>query len=162
MEHTKAVEEARRTRTLLRSHLERCLQDIWSTPELVTDADGDYPYRKGTAMCWVSLTSGPVPGVQVFAHAAYGLGASAKLLKEVNEINARTRWAKVAFRDGIVMVSVALHAAAVDRLALAHAIESVGEVADDIGSLLAGVYGGRTPHAPELEPHDQNATEEAA
>ena len=73
MEHTKAAEEQRVTQVLLRSHVERCLQDIWDTPDLVIDDDGDYPYRRGTAMCWVSPFDGPVPGVRVFAHAAYGL-----------------------------------------------------------------------------------------
>lgn len=162
MEHTKADEEVRHHQVLLRSHVERCLQDIWTTTELTTDGDQDYPYRTGTAMCWVSLVGGPVLGVRVFAHAAYGLRTSSKLIREVNEINARSAWAKVAFHDGIVMVCTELHWAAVDRLALAQAIGAVGEVADQIGPLLAGVYGGQTPHPVAVVGQDQNATEEAA
>ena len=96
MEHTKAAEEQRVTQVLLRSHVERCLQDIWDVPDLVIDDDGDYPYRRGTAMCWVSPFDGPVPGVRVFAHAAYGLKPSAKLLREVNDLNVRSTWARVA------------------------------------------------------------------
>jgi len=162
MEHNKTAEQEQRTQVLLRSHLERCLQDIWDTRELMTDTDQDYPYRHGTAMCWVSLLDGPAPGVRVFAHAAYALRTSAKLLREVNELNVRSRWAKVAYHDGIVRVSAELHWGAVDRLAMEQAIRVVGEVADDIGSLLATVYGGSTPFPPELEEQDQNADEEAA
>ena len=121
MEHTKAAEEQRVTQVLLRSHVERCLQDIWDVPDLVIDDDGDYPYRRGTAMCWVSPFDGPVPGVRVFAHAAYGLKPSAKLLREVNDLNVRSTWARVAFQNGVVRVSAELHWAAVDRLALEQA-----------------------------------------
>lgn len=98
MTHTPQEEQDAGQRVLLRSHLERCLQDIWTRPDLNTDADGDYPFRRGSAMCWVSLPAGPVAGVRVFAHAAAGLKASAKLL------------------------------------------------ADDLGPLLASVYGGHTPY----------------
>jgi len=47
-----------------------------------------------------------------------------------------------------------------DGLALAQSIQTVSEVANDIGSLRAVVSGGRTSCPPELEDH--NATEEAA
>jgi hypothetical protein len=155
MEHTKAAEEQRVTQVLLRSHVERCLQDIWDVPDLVIDDDGDYPYRRGTAMCWVSPFDGPVPGVRVFAHAAYGLKPSAKLLREVNDLNVRSVWARVALLNGVVRVSAELHWAAVDRLALEQAARGVGEVADDIGALLATVYGGHTPFPVEVTGQDE-------
>ena len=155
MEHTKAGEEQRVTQVLLRSHVERCLQDIWDVPDLVIDDDGDYPYRRGTAMCWVSPFDGPVPGVRVFAHAAYGLKPSAKLLREVNDLNVRSTWTRVAFQNGVVRVSAELHWAAVDRLALEQAARGVGEVADDIGALLATVYGGHTPFPVEVTGQDE-------
>ena len=162
MEHTKTAEHDQRLQVMLRSHVERCLQEIWDRCELAIDPDQDYPYRYGTAMCWVSLVEGLVPGVRVFAHAARGLRSTAKLLTEINEVNMRSRWATVAYHDGLVLVSAELHWAGVDRLALEQVTRSVGEVADDIGSLLATVYGGATPFPPELEDQDQNADEEAA
>lgn len=162
MEHTREAEERAVTLTMLRSHVERCLQDIWDTRELVVDGDGDYPFRQGTAMGWVSVVAGPPPSVRVFAHAAHGLRRTAKLLGEVNDLNARSRWAKVAFAHGIVQVSIELPPAAVDRLTLAGAVVSVGEVADDVGGLLAAVFGGQTPLPAVPQEHDQNATEEAA
>ena len=155
MEHTKTAEEQRHQEVLLRSHVERCLQDIWDVHDLVIDDDGDYPYRHGTAMCWVSPFAGPVPGVRVFAHAAQQLKPSAKLLREVNDLNVRSVWARVAFQSGVVRVSAELHWAAVDRLALEQAARAVGEVADDIGALLATVYGGHTPFPAEEQGQDE-------
>ena len=70
MGHSREFEEQRRQMEMLRSHVERCLQDIWGVHDLVIDDDGDYPYRHGTAMCWVSPFDGPVPEVRVFTHAA--------------------------------------------------------------------------------------------
>ena len=162
MENTRVAEERRRTLVLLRSHVERCLQDIWDTRELTTDADDDYPFRFDTAPCWVSLVAGPVLGVRVFGHAAYGLKPTAKLLNELNDLNVRARWATLALRDGIVEVSRDLHWTAVDRISLDAAIHGVGQVAGDVGPLLAAVHGGRTPCPPLACESGQDSTEEAA
>jgi hypothetical protein len=39
----------------LRSHVERCLEDHWGVHPLIVDVDGDYPFRWGTACCYVSI-----------------------------------------------------------------------------------------------------------
>lgn len=146
--------------TLLRSHVERCLQHSWERAELVVDDDGDYPYRCGTAACWVSVQPGPDPAVRVFAHAAYGLRRSARLLAEVNELNSRSRWARIFWADGIVYVSTELHWTQVDQAALDRAWDCVGSVADDIGAMLATVFGGATPFPVESDAASED--EEAA
>lgn len=135
--------------------MERCLQDIWDTAELRTDDDGDYPYRYGTAACWVSLLPGPDPGVRVFAHAAVGLRPCAKLAREVNDLNDKATWVKVAHVEGLVWVAAVRHWSAVDRIALELAVSQVGAIADDIGVLLAGVYGGHTPFPADELGQDQ-------
>lgn len=155
MEHTEAAEVQRHQEVLLRSHVERCLQDIWDVHDLVIDRDGDYPYRHGTAACWVSPFAGAVPGVRVFAHAAYELKPSAKLLREVSDLDVRSVWARVAFQNGVVRVSAELHWAAVDRLALAQAAHAVGQVAVDSGTLLATVYGGHIPFPAQEQGQDE-------
>lgn len=162
MEHTKESEELVRIMVMLRSHVERCLQDIWDDPAPATDGDGDYPYRYGTAACWVSLMQGPEPGVRVFAHAAVGLRPSAKLTREVNELNDKAMWVKVVLAGRLVGVSTVLHWSAVDRIALELALRQVGAIADDIGVLLAGVYGGHTPYSAEELGQDQPMGDEAA
>ncbi len=162
MEHTKESEERVRIRVMLRSHVERCLQDIWDEPELITDQDGDYPFRSGSAACWVSLFDSPEPGVRVFAHAALGLHPSAKLTREVNDLNDKAMWVKVTQHGGLVLVSAVLHWSAVDRIGLELAVRQVGAVADDIGVLLAGVYGGHTPYPADELGQDQPMGGEAA
>jgi len=146
--------------SMLRSHVERCLQDVWELPELVTDGDGDYPYRYGTAACWVSIQPGPDPGVRVFAHAAHSLRRSARLLEEVNELNSRSRWARIFWADGVVYVSAELHWTQVDQAALDRTWDCVGSVADDIGAMLATVFGGATPFPVESD--ETSEDEEAA
>ncbi len=137
---------------MLRSHVERCLQDIWDQHELVMDDDGDYPYRWGTAACWVHIEAGEPAMVRVFAQAATNVKRSPRLLAEINEVNTGTRGVKVVWADNAVVVSYALHALAVERAPLSHACTSVGVVADDIGGMVAAVFGGSTPFPPAEVP----------
>lgn len=146
---------------LVRSHVERCLMDLWQTSELVTDADGDYPFRRGTAACWVSVM-GNADGVQVSAHAAIGLRSTPALRREVNELNAAARWVRVSVHAGVVHVSRELHWTEVNRVPLGHAIDQVGKVADEIGLMLAMVHGGRTPFPAQSDDSDQTSDEGAA
>lgn len=158
MDELTTPEAQERLALLLRSHVERCLQQIWQTTELVIDEDGDYPYRMGTAACWVSMYADP-PRVRVFGYAARGLKPTQSLLREVTDLNARSLWAKVVLEAGIAQTRVDLHWSAVDRPALNRAVQAVGQVADEVGTLLASVHGGQTPFPPETVTHD---TEEAA
>ena len=81
----------------LRSHVERCLEDIWERFPLETDGGGDWPYRFGTAGCWVHVEPDGVGTVRVVAIAARRMKRSAKLLAEVNDVNARTLTAHAYF-----------------------------------------------------------------
>jgi hypothetical protein len=135
--------------SMLRSHVERCLQDIWDVCRVAKDPDGDYPFRHGTASCFVRLEDGDPQLVRVFALAAVGVKRSAKLLAELNDINARCRTASVSWHQGAVMVEQPLHIAAVRRTTLRQACEAVGSVANDIGVMIAAVYGAETPFTPE-------------
>ncbi len=156
------LEQDRQTGAMLRSHVERCLQDVWEKHDLVMDGDGDYPYRWGTAACWVGVTTEATVGVRVFAHAAHGLKRTARLLSEINEVNTRSRWARVFWNQGTVIVAAELPWTAIDRPTLDQFMRSVGSVADDIGTMMAAVYGGRTPFPSELDPQTQSNGEEAA
>ena len=138
----------------LRSHVERCLEDIWERFPLETDGDGDWPYRFGTAGCWVHVEPDGVGTVRVVAIAARELKRSAKLLAEVNDVNARTLTAHAYFTGDTVLVEQALLASTVDRAALAQACAAVGSVANDIGSMLAAVFDGETVFPEEFETAD--------
>jgi len=138
---------------LARSHVERCLQDIWGTHDICPDQDGDYPYSSGSVSCWIGIDPGDPPLVKATACAAVEVKRSGRLLTELNELNARCRTARVYWCGGSVMVEQSMLAHTVDRRSLAQAGQSVAAVANDIGPMIATVFGGHTP----LEALDQVA-----
>lgn len=132
---------------MARSHVERCLQDLWGVHDLHPDADGHYPYCSGTAACWIGLHPGDPPVVTAVACAAVGVKKSMKLLAELNELTRRSRTTRVYWDDGDVLVEHTMLAHAVDRRTLAYAGQEVAQVANDIGTMIAAVFGGCTPLA---------------
>lgn len=133
-------------REWIRSHVERLLQDEWETCRVAVDEDGDYPFRYGTAACWVQvLHSAPVM-VRVFAHAVHDLKPSPRLMAELNEIQLGALSAAVMYSDGTVIISQTLDPHGLTGATLRQALRAVGGAADDIGMLLASMYGGSTPY----------------
>lgn len=130
------------------SHVERCLQQVFTSTELVRDPEGDWPFRWGTAACWVQVWPAEPHLVRVFAHAAHHTRRSAKLLAELNDVNARSVTAHAYWTNGLVIVEQTLHPAGVDVDTLGQACGSVGQVADGIGAMIASVHGGATPFDP--------------
>jgi hypothetical protein len=130
---------------LARSHVERCLQDLWSVERVLPDADGDYCYGSGTAACFIGLDASEPVVVKAVACAAVEVKKTAKLLDELNDVNARCRMAHVYWSNGAVLVEQALFADAVDRGSLAHAGHAVAHIANDLGPMIAAVFGGHTP-----------------
>jgi hypothetical protein len=133
---------------LVRSHVERCLQDIWSVHRLELDADGDYPFQAKASVGWVRIETQHPTLVRVFAHAAYDVKRSAALLQEINAVNARARLATVCWSHGVVSVHGALPVDAISRTTLAMMLDTVTSVADDISELIAAVFGGHVPAKP--------------
>lgn len=127
---------------LVRSHVERCLQDIWKVQGPEVDEEGDYPFRTRACVGWVRVEPQPPVLVRVFAHVAYDVKRSAALLQELNALNVRSRMATVCWADGTVAVHSALPVDAVDRGTLRLALDTVSRVADDISELVAAVFGG--------------------
>jgi hypothetical protein len=140
---------------MARSHVERCLQDLWGVDQVNTDADGDYPYGAGGAACYINVDPAEPIVVKAVACAVVEVKKSTKLLEEINDINRRCRTAYVYWDHGTVLVEQALLAEVVDRGSLSHAGQSVAAIANDIGPMIAAVYGGRTPlsgmSTPEIE-----------
>jgi hypothetical protein len=141
---------------MLRSHVERSLQRIWETEDLVMDPDEDYPFRAGTAACWVSMTGDDDPAIRVFGHAAHDVPKSARMLGEINELNVRAKWAKVTWLDGVVLVDCGLYWTEVNEDSLTRAMSAVCGVANDIGVMLATVFGGDTPFPVDSENVDED------
>lgn len=145
-------------RVWITSHVERLLAEEWELCRLTPDPDGDFFYRSGTAACWVSVMNTAPIMVRVFAHAATGLKASLKLFHELNDIERRALSVSVVLEHDTVVVSQTISPIMLTAPVLAQALTAVGGVADDIGLLLAGVFGGSTPFPAESTPTSEDAT----
>lgn len=82
--------------------------------------------------------------VKAVACAAVEVKKTAKLLEEINDVNARCRMVHVYWQSGAVLVEQALFASAVDRDSLSYAGQAVAHIGNEIGPIIAAVYG-RTP-----------------
>ena len=130
-----------------RAYVEQILAEAWNQPKVTPDEDGDYPYRYGTAACYVRLTDGEPITVRVAASAAVNVRRTAKLLAELNEFNARARFVSSYWVGGCVVAEMALQAEGVNTETLTIACAEVGQAAHDVGPLLAAMFDGRTPFA---------------
>lgn len=128
-----------------RAYVERILEDAWNQPRVLADEDGDYPFRYGTAACYVRVEPGPPMTVRVFAQAVMDVRRSAKLLTELNDFNASARSLTAYWDHGRVIIDEALLASATNAETLTRACADAGQAAHDMGSLLAAMYDGRTP-----------------
>ena len=136
----------------IRSHVERLLQEEWEACRVQPDDDDDYHFRRGTAACWVRLLdTADRPMIRVWAEAAIGVKASVAMWKELNDIQRRCLSTAVVWVDGRVLVSQTLSPIGLTGPVLAQALDAVGNVADDVGLLLAGMFGGSTPYPVDLE-----------
>jgi hypothetical protein len=134
-----------------RTFVERLLMAQFDTPELVVDVDGDVPFRDGSAACWVSIETRPAMAVRVWGIAADGIRPTAAALREVNDLNERAGLAKVTLVRGRVVVEVRLPADQVSARSLSRACGHVVGMADEVGVLFAGVFGGSTPFPAAVE-----------
>lgn len=142
--------------TLLRSHVERCLQESMDLCRVGTDCDGDYPFVHDSAVYYVSLLeAADTWWVRVWSVAATGVRQSAALLRELNELTSRSPLVKVVWRQGAVHVEGMLHGCAVHEESLGRLCVAVGETSASIGALVAAVHGGEPVSPPVC--HDNTA-----
>jgi len=141
----------------IRSHVRQVLQDIWDVGRIDVDGDGDVPFRCGTAACWVTVLESDPIMVRVFAHAVHGVRASAKLYRELNDIQARSLSAHIEYGRGVVCVSQTISPIGLTAPILRQALDAVGGTAAEIGGLLAAMFDGDTPFA-----HPVDVDEDAA
>lgn len=119
------------------------------------DDDGDLPIHGKTSRGWVRVEAKEPWGVRVFALAAHGVPTKAAVLKEINAANLSVRGLRaVVTKDGNVYVDHLLLADAVNTDALRSVIGGVLELADELGPMLATVYGGSTPIAASSASED--------
>ncbi|MGN6608137.1 MAG: T3SS (YopN, CesT) and YbjN peptide-binding chaperone 1 [Jatrophihabitans sp.] len=139
----------------VRSHVEVLLQRAWDVCRVHIDGDGDIGFRSSTAACWVTVLEGEPPMVRVWAHAAHGIKPTLAVLREINEIQARTLTAQVHHGNGVVVVSQTISPIGLTAPVLMQAVDAVSSVAADIGPLFAAMFGGSTPFPAEASSDEE-------
>lgn len=133
----------------LGAYVEKCLAGAWGDDVAALGSVGNMvAFRSGTAACQVHVEATPPIMVRVMAKAVVDVRLTAKMLREINELNACSRVANVWWNGGDVVVECSLFADAVNPASLSEACHSVGVVANDIGIGFAAMYDGSTPYPP--------------
>src|SRR3954452_25040580 len=89
----------------IRSHVELLLQQEWDQCRVYADKDGDWPYRRDTAACWVSVLGSVPIMVRIWAHAAYNVKARAAVLREINDLQSHALSVRISLNGDVVQVS---------------------------------------------------------
>ena len=134
----------------LSAYVQRCMVEVWGdeADDALSSSGDTVMCRSGTAACQVHVEPQPPVMVRVMAKAVVNVRLTAKMLREINEINAHSRVANVWWNDGDVIVECFLLADAVNAESLGAACSHVAVVANDIGVGFAALYDGSTPYPP--------------
>lgn len=127
-----------------RAFVERSLQQVLGSAEVVQDDDGDYPFGEDETTAWVTVEPAPGLGVCVWSYAAYGVKGSVSVLREINALNIASRLCKVMWGNGAIRVERRLPADQVSVESLARACEHVEGITSDIAEMFAVVHGGES------------------
>ena len=90
-------------------YVEEMLKDYLGVSELVTDDEGDYPVRAGSAKYYVRLDNEAEPtSVRVYAHILVGVTANAKLYETLNAVNSHITFGRMFHQGDAVLVACRL------------------------------------------------------
>ncbi len=129
----------------LRQRLETMLKTFLGVDDLVTDAEGDYPVRAGSAKYYIRLEADDDPAiVHVYAHILVGVAASEKLYETLNSVNGFIKFGRMFHQGDAVLVSTELLADTLDLEELTQSCRSIAELADRYDDLFKAEFGGRT------------------
>ena len=127
-----------------RERLEAMLKEHLGVHDLVTDAEGDYPVRAGSAKYYVRLEDEKHPPVvRVYAQILVGVAASPKLYETLNAVNGHIEFARMFHQDETVFAATELTAANLDHGELATSCRSIAALADHYDDLFKSTFGGR-------------------
>ena len=125
-----------------RAFVERSLQEVWESPEIVQDDDGDYPFGDEDAMSYVTVEAGSHLGVCVWSYAAFGVKGTAGVLREVNDLNMAAGLCKAVWHQGVIRVELRLPADQVSVESLQRACWHVNGMTSSVGEMFAVVHRG--------------------
>ena len=143
----------------LRQRLEDMLKDHLGVSELVTDAEGDYPVRAGSAKYYVRLDDDDPSVVRIYAHILVGVAGSAKLYETLNAVNGHITFGRMFHQGEAVLAATELVADSLDPGELARSCQSIADLADRYDDLFKAEFGGtRYFEDDDAEQPENNAT----
>lgn len=125
------------------------------------DDDGDYGVVHDGMLCWVRILGHTDPLVRAWAPAVYDVKRSAKLLAELNDINAGLRLLRCFWSHGTVIVAGEMVLESVEEGDLGGLVMHVATTARHTGELIAAVFGGEVAEAGESENENETEREQA-
>ena len=127
----------------LRHRLEEMLKDHLGVTGLVTDDEGDYPVRAGSAKYYVRLedTAEP-PTIHVYAQILIGVSASPNLYETLNAVNSHITFGRMFHQGETVFASTELVAETMDPEDLSQSCRSIAALADQYDDLFQAEFGG--------------------
>jgi hypothetical protein len=127
---------------VLRAHVARALAQVLDKDELVTNDDGEWPVKSGSAIVIVRVVEGLPPVLQLYSPVLRGVATTAELLEALNEINARIRYGRVFVAGHVVIAAMELPAVDLTAAHIAFALAELGGLADHLDDTLRGRFGG--------------------
>ena len=128
---------------MARSHVRELAREAFGLTEVKEDADGDLPFRAGTAAVFVTLRRDGLR-LKVWSRAVAGLKPTVAVLREVNDANLGLETARVLCRGDHVYVEGVLPVEDCTPARLKDLFDEVADTADGLGQMLTAVHGGAT------------------
>jgi hypothetical protein len=132
------------------SHVQRMLREGMGIEDVLQDGDGDYPFRQGTALYYLSVGHGGHL-LRIWSAAAYGVQPTKPVLREVNATNQGAMHCHAFMAGTTLMIEAFVPIESLMPAYLAAVCQEVGSTADHVGQLLAAVHGGQVACAEETE-----------
>ena len=133
---------------VLRAEVARALAQLLHKHELITNEDGEWPVKAGSAIVIVRVVEGLPPALQLYSPVLRGVATTAELLDSLNEINARIRYGRVFVANHVVIAAMELPAVNLTAEHLAFACAELGNLADHLDDSLRGRFGGEVAFDP--------------
>ena len=126
------------TLATLRADIARALAQLLNKHDLVTNDDGEWPVKSGSAIVIVRVVEGLPPALQLYSPVLRGVATTAELLEALNGINARIRYGRVFVANHVVIAAMELPAVDLTSVHLAFALAELGNLADHLDDTLRG------------------------
>src|SRR3954453_15024806 len=127
----------------LRARVEAMVKQHTGADELVTDEEGDWAVRSGSARYYVPLTDDAPPIVVVYAEILVGVTATPKLYETLNAVNGYITFGRMFHQGEPVLAWGELVAPPPDREERAAPCRSIAELADHYDDLFQRDFGGQ-------------------